>query len=89
MKSFIYAKTTKTLTTTTTILMSLPPCSYPRNKYLLNYSAYGANQLWQTLPFEIKDCASLQLFKDKIKTWLCDRCQCQICSRYIANAGYF
>ena len=52
----------------------------PRNKFLLNYSVYRANQLWQTLPSEIKDCASLQLFKDKIKTWRCDRCQCQICS---------
>ena len=52
----------------------------PRNKYLLNYSVYRANQLWQTLPSEIKDCASLQLFKDKIKTWRCDRYQCQICS---------
>ena len=60
-----------------------------RNKLLLNSSVLRANQLWQTLPYEIKDCASLQLFKDKIKAWLCDRCQCQICSRYIANVSYF
>ena len=38
----------------------------PRNKYLLN-SFYLANQLWQTLPSKIEDCASQQLFKDKIK----------------------
>ena len=61
----------------------------PRKKYLLNSSVYRANQLWQALPSEIKDCASLQLFKDKMKTWRCDRCQCQICSRYITNVGYF
>ena len=61
----------------------------PPNKYLLSSSVYRANQLWQTLPSEIKGCTSLQLFKDKIKTWCCDRCQCQICSRYIANVGYF
>ena len=61
----------------------------PRNKHLLNSSVYQANQLWKTLPFEIKGCASLQLLKDKIKTSRCDRCQCQICSRYIANDGYF
>ena len=60
-----------------------------RNKYLLNPSVYRANQLWQALPSKIKGCASLQLFKDKIKTWRCNRCQCQICSRYIANVGYF
>ena len=61
----------------------------PHNKYLLNSSVYRVNQLWQTLPSEIKGCASLQLFKDKIKTWRCDRCQCQICSRFIANVGCF
>ena len=60
-----------------------------RNQCLLNSSVCRANQLWQTLSSKIKDCASLQLFKDKIKTWLCDRCQCQIRSRYIANVVYF
>ena len=40
----------------------------PRNKYLLDSSVYRANQLWQKLTSEIKGCASLQLFKDKIKT---------------------
>ena len=29
----------------------------PSNKYLLNSSIYRANQLWQTLPSGIKDCA--------------------------------
>ena len=41
-------------------------------------TGYRANQLWQTLPSELKDCPSLQLFKNKIKTWRCDTCQCQI-----------
>ena len=40
----------------------------PCNKYLLSSSIYRANELWQTLPFKIEGCASLQLFKDKIKT---------------------
>ena len=44
----------------------------PHNKYLLNSSVYRANQLWQTLPTEIKGCASLQLFKDKIETCRCE-----------------
>ena len=42
------------------------------NKYLLNSYVYLVNQFWQTLPSEIKDCASLQLFKDNIKTWQID-----------------
>ena len=37
----------------------------------------------------VKDSAAPQLFKDKIKTWRSGRCQCQICSKYIANFGYF
>ena len=61
----------------------------PRTKYLLNSSLYRANQLWKTLPIEINGCGSLQLFKDKIKTWRCNRYQRQICSRYITNVGYF
>ena len=55
----------------------------PCNKYLLNSSIYRANELWQTLPSKIKNCASLQLCKDKIKTCRCDMsdlpniyCQC-------------
>ena len=60
-----------------------------RSNYLLNSSVYRVNQLWQTLTSKFKDCVSLQLFKDKIKTWCCDRCQCQICWRYIANVAYF
>ena len=40
----------------------------PRNKFLLNFTVYRANQLWQTLPFEIKDCSSQQFFIDKLTT---------------------
>ena len=64
------------------------PTNNPRKKYLLKFFSWPWNQLWQKLPSEIKDCASLQLFKDKIKTWCSDRCSCQICWRY-GNVGYF
>ena len=40
----------------------------PRNKYVLSPTVYRLNQLWQTPPFEINCCASLQLFKYKMKT---------------------
>ena len=32
------------------------------NKFMLNSTVYRASQLWQTLPSEVKDCPSLQLF---------------------------
>ena len=61
----------------------------PRNKYLLNSSVYSANQFWQTLAFKVRNSASLLFFKDKSKTWRCDRCQYQISSRHIAEVGFF
>ena len=38
------------------------------NKFILNSNVYRVNQLWQALHSEIKDCLSLQFFKEKIKT---------------------
>ena len=60
-----------------------------RNKFMLNSTVSRANHLQQTLPSEVKDCSSLQLFKNQIKIWHYDRHQCQICSGYLTNVGYF
>ena len=46
----------------------------PRKEFMLNSTSYLANQIWQTLPPEVKGCSSLQLFRNKIKAWRCDRC---------------
>ena len=35
----------------------------PPNKFMLNSTVYRANQLCQILPFEGKDCPSLQIYK--------------------------
>ena len=43
------------------------------------------NLKWKTLSSKVKD----DPFKNKIKAWPCPKCQCQICSRYLANVGYF
>ena len=43
-----------------------------RSKFMLNSTVYRANQLYQTLRSEVKDCPSGQLFKNKIKTWRCN-----------------
>ena len=53
------------------------------DKLLLNFTVYRGNQLRQTLPSEIQVLSLQQLFKVKIKTWDYDRCQYQICSRYL------
>ena len=60
----------------------------PRNNCMLNSVVYRANQLWETLPFDLKNSCSLELFKKGLKNWRCTRCPCQICSRFIADVGY-
>ena len=62
---------------------------YSLNKFTLNSTVYWANQIWQTLPSEVKDCLSLQFFMNKIKILHRDRCHRQICSRFLVNVGYF
>ena len=59
----------------------------PRNNCMLNSVVYKANQLWETLPFDLKNSCSLELFKKGLKYWRCTRCPCQICSRFIADVG--
>ena len=42
------------------------PCSL---KYGLDVIPYRASQLWQQVPIDIREAASLALFKNYIKTW--------------------
>ena len=42
----------------------------PRSlKYGLDAVPYRANQLWQQVPSDIREAASLTFFKNRIKTW--------------------
>ena len=54
----------------------------PRNNCMLNSVVYRADQLWETLPFDLKN--SPELFKKGLKNWRCIGCPCQISSRFIA-----
>ena len=49
---------------------------------------YRAPQLWNLGPAEIKDVASLSIFKEKIKSWYCDNYPCKLCKTYIANVDF-
>ena len=40
----------------------------PRNNCMLNSVVYRANQLWETLPFDLKNSCSLELFKKGLKS---------------------
>ena len=59
------------------------PTDVLRNNCMLNSVAYRANQICETLSFELKNSYSLELFKKGLKNWRCAGCPCQFCSRFI------
>ena len=61
----------------------------PRSlKYGLNAIPYCASQLCQQVPIDIREAASLVLFKTRIKTWKCKDFPCRSCKIFIENVGY-
>ena len=49
-------------------------------KYGLDAIPYYASQLWQQVPIDIPEAASLlALFKNRIKTWKYEDCLCRSC----------
>ena len=40
------------------------------------------------IPDEIRESASLETFRQKMKLWKPDSCPCRICKKYIANVGF-
>ena len=61
----------------------------PRSlKHGLDAIPYRASQLWQQVPTDIREAASLTLFKNRIKTWKCEDCPCRSCKIFIQNVGY-
>ena len=61
----------------------------PRSlKYGLDAILYRASRLWQQGPIDIREAASLTLFKNRIKTWKCEDFPCRSCKIFIQNVGY-
>ena len=47
--------------------------------YGLETLSYRSPQLWSLLPENIKEVESLEIFKRKVKSWICDDCPCRLC----------
>ena len=59
----------------------------PRSlKYGLDAIPYCASQFWQQVPIDIREAASIALFKNSIKT--CEDCPCRSCKTFTQNVGY-
>ena len=52
-------------------------------KYRLDAIPYRANQLWQQVPIDICEAASLTFCKNRIKTWKCEYSPCRSCKTFI------
>ena len=48
---------------------------------------YVGSRLWQTLPSEVKESRTLEIFKGLIKSWTRDKCNCKLWETYIPNLG--
>ena len=57
-------------------------------KYGFGSIPYRASQLWQQVRIDIREVASLAIFKNRIKTWKCENCPCRSCKRFVQNVGY-
>ena len=54
------------------------------SKYGLNSIRFFASKIWQMVPMEM----SLEDFKNKIRKWEPDGCDCKLCKDFVSNLGY-
>ena len=49
---------------------------------------YLGPKIWDMVPNNIKNCSSLNKFKNSIKSWKSNECPCRLCKKYIAQVGF-
>ena len=58
------------------------------NLMLLHIVQLDATPLWQQVPIDIREAASLTLFKNRIKIWKCEDYPCRSSKMFIQNVRY-
>ena len=61
---------------------------YCEKKKIIRYDNETETQLWELLPYDIKNSLTLIEFKDRIKTWSPDKRPCHSCKTYHKNIDY-
>ena len=56
--------------------------------YGIDTVSHISSKIWELIPDKIKAAPNLQTFKEKIKTWYCQKCPCTLCKTYIPQLGY-
>ena len=49
---------------------------------------YLGPKIWDMVQNNIKNCNSLNKFKNSIKSWKPTECPCRLCKKYIAQIGF-
>ena len=49
---------------------------------------YRGQRIWHSLPQEIKNSKSVEQFKNSIKSWKSEACDCRLCRQYIPQLGF-
>ena len=52
-----------------------------------NLRALGP-KIWNIIPLDIKNSASLAIFKQKIKSWTPVNCPCRLCQNYVEGFAF-
>ena len=58
------------------------------SKYGLNSIIFFSSKLWQMVPMEIRNLKSLKGFRNKIRRWETDGCDCKLCKDFVSNLGH-
>ena len=56
--------------------------------YGIPSTRYLGPKIWDMVPNNIKNCSSLNKFKNSIKSWKPNECPCRLCKKYIAQVGF-
>ena len=57
-------------------------------RYGFETASFVRARFWSSLPSDLKQCKSLELFKSKIKNWILENCPCKLCKTYLQRIDY-
>ena len=64
------------------------PCNPKTVKYGLETLRSIGPKIWNMIPVDLKNTASLPVFKTKIKKWVPHNCPCRLCKTFIPQLGF-
>ena len=54
-----------------------------KTHYYIQSVRYLGQNIWDMVPNDIKNCSSLNKFKNSVKSWKPNECPCRLCKKYI------